>query len=757
MFDYNYLCTLARGEERLAYLKKCIAEADNEKNIREMLTLRHDYMQESTFYGDKFQMILMFPEFLKLYEENPDVVEPDCALYPFEWMIEDCSKYWQVTREQIDSYIERFGEFLKKYGYDMTQYHLRRSGAYDCVDMDKANEYLHDFEVLYESVKTEDDINAESSRIYRDMRTGDVQGGLDRLNELLKTHDISEFPYDLFGDIAYYLAKEGYYDEADHYADTFLRFTDKSEWVGSLFYLSECIIVKTLTDIHRAYDIFCEAAGIYSKAKNPASEFMFALSAYRLMYALEKQGVNELHSKLSSDFELYDPDRNYVTAKLKEHFYKAADDLARKFDKRNGNTMFSDILSFEFPDAPESKLELPLHGTVTPERFSIGVLFRNELPAFDDIAKVLTEKLGFDNVSANADESGNSAYIPATDKDGTRLMYGVVCTDAPDISEYHCYYDLPEHTLDNIGDYTKMLVLISDNIHTDRYEDIRRMTVLADAMNTDGCPVLCNIIGSVLYPAEWLKYVVISGAPPVAVECLDLRTFNSEAVPGTVDVLSLGLSLFGSRELAVIGVTREEYSKTIWLLRKLVETLSFSPLPDEGVTMNSGILYDDRGYMRFTWKQRKFSDSDRIFAEPVIYLTKNSEGIAINKISDEDMDKLTPRQNYKSMDLERIRSRSLFPYALEYFKTHDCGMRAGIDVTYTDEDGDEQQTWLHVALEKDGKTGVVENKDKNVTQFSIGDKVEVIPGDVYYFGIFMDDNDIYYADDLYLLLREDNK
>ncbi len=751
MFDKEYYATIPHGEDSLAYLKKSIAEADNEKNIEEMLKLRHTYMEESVFYGDKFQMMLAFPEFLKLYEENPGAVEPDCALYPFMWMVEDSPKYWQITREQIDKYIERFKVFLEKNGYDLQQYYLRSSGAYEYIDIKKAAEYMSEFEKLYEAVKTEDDTNAEASRVYRDMYTGDIAGGLNRLNELLKTHDVPEFPRELFGDIAYHLALNGYYDEADYYADMMLRLMNKERWTGSAMWIAKVIAVKTVTEVHRAYDIFCECAGIYSTMKDPAARFWFAAAAYRLMETLEKQDITEIHPHLSPDFELYSADRNYDTAKLKKYFLDTAEELAEKFDKRNGNTMFSDVLTVTFPDAPESKLELPIHGTITPSQIALGVLFEEELPTFDDVADVLKEKLGYESINVMPNDDGKTAFIGAIDKNGTRLSYGVAITDAPDPEWYRSMHYMPEHALDDIGSYTRCLMLISDNTHMDRFEDMRRMLVLAEAMNTDGCPVVYNIDSRLAYPSGWLHYLVLSEAPPSAEECVRYWNSPSETVPEAMDIVTAGLGIFGSRELAVIAVSEEEYRGVIFLLSKLVSAISFASLPDEERTLNTGLVYDNKSCIHMSWTQHTFSDGDGVFAEPVLYPDAASvhegKGKKLNEVTDEELGKIRTRQHSLALDFDQTRSSNLFPYALEYYRTHDCKMIAGI--CYYTGDSDEDILYLACELSEDGSTGAVLDEGEYY-----GKVLPVKKKDVYFFRIDLSDDDSYFAEELYILMQE---
>ena len=747
MFDENYYDNLPHGEERLTYLKKCIAEADNAHDIGQMMHSRYAYMEEAEFYDDRFKALIMFPELLKLYEENPDVIEPGVMIYPFEWIVEFCSDYWQISLEQIEPYLDRFREFLQKNGYGPEKYYLRKSCAYLFVDLDKSVEALREYEKAEKDSRF-DDINGLSSVIHRDMQTGNIEKAMKLLNDLLKKHDIDAFPDALFGDIAHEFAKRGMYSEADHYADIMLRQMDSDKWISNLEQVAYVITVKTFTDIPRAYDMFCECAGMFSGIRFPTGKFTFANAAYHLFSALEKQGVNEIHARLSSDFELFSAEGVYSTGKLKEFFRDTAKDIAKKFDKRNGNTMFSEFLAFQFPDAPEMKIELPLYGAVTPEHFEVGVLFENELPSFDDVGEALRKVLGSDNVKVVAEEDNKSAYIAAYDSSNVKLIFGAVYDEAPDSSQYKCLHYIPDNALDNIGRYKKMLVLISDNRHADRFEDIRRMLVLADMLNTGGCPIVYNLLSMLMYPSEWLKYQTLSKAPPDITDCVRYWQIETENDPDTRIIMTSGMELFGSRELAVTGVTKDRFGTVMWLLEKLVSAISFTILPDEGNTVNTGIEYDGSAYIRMGWTRYSPEDNETEFAEPLLYLgiTNKEHGKRITEILDDDREKMRPLQHRISLEYEEIRCRNLFPYALEYFDKHDCKMLVGI--CHKIPTG---TVYLDCEMNRDERTAVVIDEYPDYK----GMILPVSADNIYFFRIYKANGEFFDSDEMYILMQED--
>ena len=74
-----------------------------------------------------------------------------------------------------------------------------------------------------------------------------------------------------------------------------------------------------------------------------------------------------------------------------------------------------------------------------------------------------------------------------------------------------------------------------------------------------------------------------------------------------------------------------------------------------------------------------------------------------------------------------------------------------IDYRYTDENGEEHSLYVNTELQKDGKTGVVYNKNFEYAGLNNGDILEINTEDIYIFAI-IENNESYFADQLYVLM-----
>lgn len=763
MFDENYYDSLAHGEDRLDYMKKCIAEADAQKDIPNMLEYRYNYIKESVFHDDAFKAVIMFPEFVKLFDENPGVFDTRSFMFVFKWILGDSPEYYQISIEQMDKYFERFKEYIDKFGYTLRTYYLEMYWAYKDIDIQKA---LKAFDEIAKYERTEiSDCQACEASLFakKELTFGSENKAVKMLNEMLdKNMTCAEVPQTTYGDFAREFAKRGMYEEAEHYADLLMPMIRGDE-VNFLEHVSSVLILKTFTDMNYALGLFSRCAGFYSRIKNPFLKFCFADASYRLFCEVEKHDVHSLQLRLSSDFELHDQEGVYEVAMLKEFFRKDAVSIAEKFDKRNGNDNFRKRLEFVYPEAPLKKLTLPLHGSVTPEPPSVGVLCREyaNLPSPEYFAKELYDRLGFDNPQLQGIKDKNVFYYSAETESGEQVRYVMIFDEAPDLSEYRTIHEMPEDCMDTLSDYHVMLVIIPDETAPDRYEEMLRLLTFADIMNTDDSPAVLLHSCNKMLSSKWVSFTAQSKTPPRASDCLRYYLYASAFEEDKVDILTSGLGVFGSHELVATAVDKEMIDFTIGLLEKIAEELTIKPLLDEGITMNSGIVYDDKAYVRFSWKPVRFPDENGeidedadVFAEPILYLTaadlNGGKPKLIREITEEQSELLSPREHYKITDRNERFCKMLFPKALEFYKANECEMLVGLNAVGTDEDGDPCDSYFYGHLTGDGDKCIVASFGDEMQGMSEGDEMPVDPNNVYFFRIDIGD-DSYFARDLYII------
>ena len=327
-----------RGEARLNAIRKAIGEADLAKDLTWQFWFRYDYIEESIFCGDRYFALICFPELLRLWQENSSLQEdPRIAhsfLITFKWIVEAAPEFPQISRNEIDSYFREFKKELRKQGKSLSGYYMKRCLFYMHVDKDIAAMCFYRF--LDEPL----DDSSDGRALYFDQQAeyylyvGEEEKALRAAKDIFSGRLTSScLPQATFHDfIAYYLRNRRF-DEALEYARKIEHRVNGDPYyhdiIGTLLTLyAEC-------DPEHACALFSRNYPDFIASKNPWLRVLFSI------------GASHLFEKLKDALQYYagiqipgggDP------AKLGTELRQTAEELARKFDERNGTDDYMQLL-----------------------------------------------------------------------------------------------------------------------------------------------------------------------------------------------------------------------------------------------------------------------------------------------------------------------------------------------------------------------------------------------------------------------------
>ena len=764
MFSSTYFETLLHGKERVNYLQKCIDEADKEKDIYNMLRLRHDCIKELVFYDDSFQAIIMFSEFMKLFDEHTNVITPSLFIWTFKWIIEESEKYYQISIEQIEAYFEKFKSYIKKFGYTMRTYYFKQYQVYENIDIEFALKAFTEFE-KYERTEISDCIICENNaKARKEMLFGSKEKAVQMINDS-KNIRCSDEPQVTFGCFVNKFAKIGLYEEAEHYAELMMPMIkgDEAYFMMEIAYVLE---LKVQTDLNDAYEIFCNYAEMFSRIKNPKYRFKFASAAYRFFSKLEEDGEKELQLKVSSDFEFFSASGKYDTIELRDKFYIIAKDLAIKFDNRNGTNYYNEELKFVYPNTSIKKIMLPVHGSVSPKSPEIGLIIHSPKDIYfdnhDELEQILAKKLGITEVSINSHEENNRILIYGKKLDGSKVQYLLRLYDIPNLDGLvRWYHWFPKGTLDNLHDYNKIVVITSMIQNTNRFKELQDLFKFIEVIDNSDSIAFYELVNMRLISKKWLALETKGSSFPLRSYYSDSWVYSSVFEKDKIDIATRGMSIFGSRDFFVPAVKKENEKITRKILDNLMDVVSVTALADENVTMNSDIIYDNKSFVRFTWKPLTLPDkkekNQEIYAEPILYLTYDDQilkhGCKITDLSDDDIKKLSFRKQSVFAENEKLKCRERFPEVVKFFQSHDCNVIIGANYSYIEGEEKENLGWFYAELIDNGINGRVISTSSNIEEkLHKNDIVVIDPDKIFFERIDLDGgNDKYFVDEFYIL------
>lgn len=764
MFDQNTFNQLRYGEERFRYLKKLIAEEDAAHNYAEAFELRYKYISESVMHGDVFKGLIMFPEFMAYYDAHSDVCRRHSLMWAFKWMIEDVVDFYQVSREKIEEYFDEFRRRCEEYGISLRTYYMKKMNYYSYTDIEKMKECQKQFRKLERDELSDCAACELNNDIRMELRHGSEKKAMEMLSDMLRRGiSCAEVPEVTFGECVRHFTETGNIAEAEYYAGMMMPMI-KGEESNFLREISNVLLLKAFTSPNEAYDIFRRNINVFLESKNPDMRFYFANAAARFFAAAAENGNEKLMIKLPHSFPLYSDENEYETEKLREYFADIAKNIADKFDERNGSDYYNRLISFEYPTEPEGELYLPAHSTIPVKPAAVAVLYKS--PESLSELKNLVDAIGGlpDTEITGAsfdDENGILSIITENSHIDETIEFALYFREAGGIADMSPVHQIPDERLRKIADYGIMIVVTCKFVKKQEMYCYDLLLAAANAINTDDSPVFADLENGKLLSVDWaaLQAKDFMPVPEKYLYKIDIyRSFEDQEL---FDIFTTGLSQFGSRDIAVLGVKESDVDFAGNIVSQIAKSvISIRNMGDEGVPMPFGVIFNKESRILFSWTTVKKLYSEYPEAEfggyavPFLHYSDGDEGIAIEDFPEEDREALDFRETGRYYANSEKCARERFGYALEAFRRGGGELLVGMELPIPEElqdEFDDEAAYVYAFLDEDGETVVIDRGYDEIEQYAPGKSLKIEPQTVYYWRLFMD-GEYYFPDDSYLLL-----
>ena len=292
--------------EKANLLKEAIRIADENEDVEWATEMRLDLIYELNLLSADTEEIAVFSKILDDYENHKDVIKEDDLLWKYKWIWSSTFDIPEIPMEQVEAVGEDYKTRILRNGYSLRSFYQRWS--VECTWMrqyDKAKEYID--KMLAEKM---DDQSCEAY-----------------LRAYLK--------------LAYYAQKAGKPDIAADMctrAEEALAGREKDEYL--LLYMGLFIAYYLMTNPERGWE-YAERCIDWSLRTNTLKKYRFSCD---MVEALKYEMRPEVHLALPEEFPLYRADGVYSVSELRRYFYQQAEELARRYDARNGNSGYMDRL-----------------------------------------------------------------------------------------------------------------------------------------------------------------------------------------------------------------------------------------------------------------------------------------------------------------------------------------------------------------------------------------------------------------------------
>lgn len=356
----KYYQNLENGVPRINGIKKAINAAREKQDWENALNLYAVLIEEDIFHNDSFQAIIIFPEYLALFEKYPEY-QPACQkdiMWCYKWLLGSIKDSWQLSLEQIKNIFEQYAALCNRFNYSKRTYYRQLSvfiyeyGLFDLADVHECRKKMWDCprDGLSEIMAGETDDEVK----YILAVEKDVSKALKKAQPIFRGEmSCNTVPLYTYAWFAEYYFESGNLEEAKKSADKCNRLIcrDFGNDNSCMTQIGICLSVFALTDSNKALKLFKKYFDICFQSRAGRDNLYFYKGCYHLMTQLEKSGQKTIRMSLPSRTEpFYNPTGVYKISELKEFMYTQMKFYADKFDERNKNTFLGDWLKKSFDE-----------------------------------------------------------------------------------------------------------------------------------------------------------------------------------------------------------------------------------------------------------------------------------------------------------------------------------------------------------------------------------------------------------------------
>ena len=339
----------AHGKDKMKLIRKGWEKADADKNRHKQIQYRLDYIEESVFYDDLLEMYIVYPEVLKLHDEQIkdrgyDELTTD-ILWQYKCVVENAKDFYQVSLKQYEMF---FADAKKRYmenNFSLRPLYQHRFTFFKEVDKEEAAKAYKEYlkckrDRLSDCLACERSIEVEYL-----LSIGEIGQAAKKAEPLfegeMRCGEEPECTYGRF--LRYYDEKivegdEDYIEPASNLCETLRAAIARKGAVAEC--IPDVLMHYALTQPTKALNYYKKQWPFYESCRNPHMRYSFAMAAVCFFNSLGDKKTYKM--SLNSGFPFYNESNTYNVEELKAYYANSALDIAKKLDNRNGNTLYHD-------------------------------------------------------------------------------------------------------------------------------------------------------------------------------------------------------------------------------------------------------------------------------------------------------------------------------------------------------------------------------------------------------------------------------
>jgi hypothetical protein len=312
--------------------------ADAHNDVEWGFDLRLDLIRDEKDTSRCDESLPAFTWILEAYDKNPELFNEENFLWEYKWMLGSVRRNSSISLEQIESIAEDYKTRLLRNGYSLRPYYTTKAHLALFLDnLDDAKKYIElrnkevrDSMANCRACELDDDVELE-------LRLGNFEKALTVGSSMLtKKVSCTHMPFSCYCGCVKYFQQAGDMEKAYEY---FVKAEADLAELSDTSQIAEIgIMTRFLTDYdkERAWRFF-EQHAHWNVDSEDYLDFIFSTSVLPLFGS---EGCKVLN--VNPSLEWYREDNTYSLKDIYNFYYNKAKDLAERFDRRNGNSYFSE-------------------------------------------------------------------------------------------------------------------------------------------------------------------------------------------------------------------------------------------------------------------------------------------------------------------------------------------------------------------------------------------------------------------------------
>ncbi|MCI8747816.1 MAG: hypothetical protein HFH67_08115 [Lachnospiraceae bacterium] len=346
----NYM-RMEHGKARTAAMRYAMEQADLNNDLEYMLYFRMELCDETEWYGNGLDNVTVFPELLAILDNSPASRKiynmTGDILWTYESLLSVCTDYYQVSLEDCINFHNDFKKRWTAYGRGLREPYRMLCGFYiNAGYPEKAGKALSVFKTspmenydctgcaantelkYYLKINEKEKADMIAMKIEDGTFTcgSSLSNSIPRMNKCYLNYYLLHGEYEKAAEKAYIL---------EHYRSSVI---DYKLWASFM-----CAYVYTNTG--RGLRIYKKHWKDIENEQRPGYMYCSFKDAACFFTGLKRvKGENTVKLPMDSTFPLYNEENIYNIDSIASYYYKKAEDVAKKFDKRNGTGKYASEL-----------------------------------------------------------------------------------------------------------------------------------------------------------------------------------------------------------------------------------------------------------------------------------------------------------------------------------------------------------------------------------------------------------------------------